>query len=262
LWRPVSPCGVGCLPRGGPALVGVAATRLIALVGVVAFGFVLLPLLALRRPGVRAFVARLWARGVLAAIGVRVRLRGRLPRGPALLVANHISWLDIVALLAVVPHAMPLAKREIRDWPVIGVLARAGGTLFVDRERPRSLPGAVAEVAGALRGGAVVAGFPEGTTWCGSAGGRFRPALLQAALDAGAPVVPVAIGYAAGGAPTAAAAFVGGDMLWASVCRVLRVRDLTVWLDATAALHPEPDADRRALARIAESAVRAAAPSP
>ena len=279
LWRPASPCGAGCLPHGDPAALRRliaelrSAVRLAAVAGVMLGGVALLPLLLVRhrapgRPGAgqataRRWLARTWARTLLAALGVRLSARGQPPRRGALLVANHISWLDVIALLAVAPHAVLLAKAEVRTWPVVGLLARVGGTVFLDRDRPRLLPVTVAEVTAALVGGAVVAGFPEGTTWCSLAGwsgqpaGRFRPALFQAALDAGVPVTPVAIGYRSDGRPTSAAAFVGSESLGASVRRIAAVPALTVQVEVTPALHPGPGADRRALARVAETAVAA-----
>jgi len=154
-----------------------------------------------------------------------------------------------------------VAKREVRRWPVIGVLASAAGTVFVDRARPKSLPGTVTAVAAALRGGAVVAAFPEGTTACGRAAGRFRPALLQAAADAGAPVQPVALSYRwADGRRTTVAAFLGADSLLRSVRRVVAAPGLTVGVRLTPALFPAPGASRRVLARAAEAAVRVAEP--
>ncbi|TDC59496.1 1-acyl-sn-glycerol-3-phosphate acyltransferase [Micromonospora sp. KC207] len=277
LWRPVSGCGAGCLPGPGETPAAPVAHRLGRLVAVLVMlvagaGLaVLLPALPARE---RRAALRGWARGTARAFGVRLVVRGRLPRRPALVVANHASWLDVLALLAVAP-ARVLAKREVRAWPLVGPLAAAAGTLFVDRARPRALPATVHRVAAALRAGHPVAVFPEGTTWCGAAlgcrpGGGFRPAVFQAAVDAGAPVVPVRIGYgltaaaasaaATAGVPTTAGAFLGAETLGRSLWRVLATRGLTVTVTATAALHPGRDADRRRLARIAESAVHLVPP--
>ncbi|MFC4147096.1 lysophospholipid acyltransferase family protein [Micromonospora mangrovi] len=263
LWRPVSGCGPDCLPIAGEPAVPTRRRvgRLVGVLGMLLVGVatvVLLPVLPARE---RDAVLRGWARTTLRALGVRLVVRGRLPRRRALLVANHVSWLDVLAVLAVSPARL-LAKREVRGWPLVGALAAAAGTVFVDRARPRELPATVARIAAALRGGRPVAVFPEGTTWCGEAagcrpGGGFRPAMFQAAIDAGAPVVPLRIGYryADGDAVTTAAAFLGDETLWASVRRVLAARDLTVSVAVGAALHPTADADRRLLARAAESAV-------
>ncbi|WP_446211228.1 lysophospholipid acyltransferase family protein [Micromonospora sp. IBSANI012] len=266
LWRPTSGCGPDCLPVSGqvPAVpVARRVARLLGVLGMLLVGAVLAGLLPVLPAASRATALRGWARATAGALGVRLEVRGRPPRRRALLVANHVSWLDVLAVLAVSPARM-LAKREVRAWPLVGVLARAGGALFVDRARPRELPATVARIAGALRAGDPVAVFPEGTTWCGTPtagdcrpGRGFRPAVFQAAIDAGAPVVPLRVGYrcAATGEATTAAAFLGDDTLWRSVRRVLAARDLVVTVRVAAALHPARDADRRALARAAESAV-------
>jgi 1-acyl-sn-glycerol-3-phosphate acyltransferase len=242
-WQPVSGCGPACRPAGDERVrPGRAVLRVLALCCVLLLGLLLIPLL-------RGRAVRPLARAVLASLGVRVRGRGPAVRPGSLLVANHVSWLDVVALLALAP-LRPVAKREVRGWPGIGVLASVTGAIFVDRSRPKTLPATVAEVAAALRAGRSVAVFPEGTTFCGASRGAFRPAMFQAAVDAGAPVLPMAIGY---GSP--AAAFVGDDTLWSSVRRVAGLRGLTVTLTAGPALHPAPGADRRLMARAAQASV-------
>ncbi|MEU3454460.1 lysophospholipid acyltransferase family protein [Micromonospora sp. NPDC006766] len=261
LWRPTSGCGPCCLPAGTGPVVSLPRRvgRLLSLVGMLLAGIglaVLLPLLPARH---RRAALRGWARGTLRAVGVRLVVRGRLPRRPALLVANHVSWLDILAVLAVGPARL-VAKREVREWPVVGPLAAAGGTVFVDRSRPRDLPTTVGRVTAALRAGHSVAVFPEGTTWCGTAvdcrpGRGFRPAAFQAAVDAGAPIVPLRLTYRCAGVPTTLAAFLGAETLWASLRRVLAAEDLTVSVVIAAALHPVGNADRRVLARAAESVI-------
>ncbi|MEU7902916.1 lysophospholipid acyltransferase family protein [Actinoplanes sp. NPDC049118] len=241
MWQPTSACGPQCRP-GGERAAGAVTTvlRLSALFGVLVWALVLAPF-------VRHTAARAVSRGILAALGVRLVWRGPAPRPGSLLVANHVSWLDVIALHAVAPVRL-VAKHDVRGWPGIGALAVASGSIFVDRTRPKSLPATVAEIAAALRAGRTVAVFPEGTTFCGADRGRFRPAVFQAAVDAGAPVVPVSIRYA-----SPAAAFVGEDTLWSSVRRVAASRGLTVTLGGAPALLPEPGADRRSLARAAEA---------
>ncbi len=222
----------------------VIARRVIAGLAVLAAVAATVPvLLALPHPR-SAPILRVLARGMLRALGVRYRLVGGRPHGAALLAANHVSWLDVLAVLAAAPARL-LAKQEVRRWPLIGAAAAAAGTIFIDRFRPKRLPEAVAEVAAALRAGAVVAVFPEGTTWCGRAGGPLRPAMFQAAIDARAPVVPVALRYlliAPDGtvAPTTAAAFLGDQALLDSLRRVITVSGLTVTLRAGPPLSPEP----------------------
>jgi 1-acyl-sn-glycerol-3-phosphate acyltransferase len=235
--------------------VPVRVGRLVAVFALLLAGGALLPVLPLLTARGRSAAGRRWARALLRGLGVRLVVRGRRPVRRALLVSNHVSWLDILVMLAVAPCRM-LAKREVRNWPVIGWLAAAAGTVFIDRSRPKRLPRTVAEVGAALRAGAVVAVFPEGTTWCGSAAGRFRPAMFQAAIDARAVVVPVRLTFRlSDGESTSIAAFLGEDTLWASVRRVLRVRGLVITATAAPALHPDVTATRGTLARVAESAV-------
>jgi 1-acyl-sn-glycerol-3-phosphate acyltransferase len=239
MWRPRNDCGAACLP---PSVVPRAhRTKLVALTAVLLAAAVCLPF----APGRIQF----WARVILRVCGVRLSVRGRLPRRRALIVANHVSWLDIVAILAVSPSRI-LAKHEVGRWPLIGVLARSIGTIFVDRSRPRTLPATVADVAAALRTGATVAVFPEGTTGCGAEVGPFRPAMFQAAIDAGAIVVPVTLRYSDG-----AAAFLGEESLYASLRRVLARPALAITVIASSALYPGDGATRRDLATMSRLAV-------
>jgi 1-acyl-sn-glycerol-3-phosphate acyltransferase len=233
------------------------------------------PLLARRA---RAAVLSRWCRAVLAAFGVRLRVIDAAPGGAAggrdagagggtavgaLLVANHVSWLDVVAIDAVRPGRM-VAKEEMRSWPVVGRLATGAGTVYIDRERLSTLPVTVADVAAALRAGDTVTMFPEGTTWCGGRGGRFRATAFQAAIDARAPVVPVALRFVGpGGVATATPAFVGDHTLWTVLRRTARLRGLTVEVHLLPALFPPPPGAgpaqpaRAVLARAAERAVAA-----
>ena len=98
------------------------------------------------------------------------------------MVANHVSWLDIPALHASAPQARFVSKSAIAHWPLLGRLARAGGTLFIERERKRDALRVVHEVADALRGADAVAVFPEGTTGAGHDVLPFHANLLQAAI--------------------------------------------------------------------------------
>jgi 1-acyl-sn-glycerol-3-phosphate acyltransferase len=211
----------------------------------------MLPLLP---PPRRVRVLQVFARALLRSIGVQQRTVGGLPRRGALLVANHVSWLDALVLLSSAPVLL-LARCEIAGWPLIGRLTTAAGAVYIDRSRPLLLPATVAATAEALRNGSIVAVFPEGTTGCGQRLASFRPAMFQAAIDAGAPVVPVVLRYFAAGDPTTAVAFVGDDSLVASVRRVIAIRDVRVSMTSHPALHPADGASRRTLARTAAAVV-------
>ncbi|WP_052844970.1 1-acyl-sn-glycerol-3-phosphate acyltransferase [Streptomyces sp. NRRL S-31] len=253
VWLPTAPCTPdACLgPDRAAAALPRAVLRLTAVAALVLAGIALSPL----GGRVPAEWVRRWCRMIVRAVGVRVRVTGATaPAGGLLLVANHVSWLDIPLLTAVRPARM-LAKTEIRRWPVAGALAARGGALFIERDRLRALPGTVARIAGALREGAAVTAFPEGSTWCGRAHGRFRRAVFQAALDAGVPVQPVSLRYRRqGGGPGTEAAFVGEDTLLASLWRVARTRDLVAEVDVRPAIPPGTRPDRRTLAQASQPA--------
>ncbi|MFJ3768700.1 lysophospholipid acyltransferase family protein [Streptomyces sp. NPDC090082] len=259
-WLPTAPCTPGdCAahPDTGPpaerAGAVLAAARLAGGIGTVLLGLLLAPATGLLPAAARLALVRGWVRTVLRAFGVRVRYEGAadvLP-GPLLVVANHVSWLDVPLVAAVLPGRM-VAKTEVRRWPVLGTLAALGGTLFIDRDRLRALPGTVRAMTGVLDAGGRVVVFPEGSTWCGRAGGRFRPAAFQAALDSGCAVLPVRLDYR----PTGAAAYVGDDPLGPSLWRVVRTRRLTADVRVMDPLRGGPrHPDRRALAEAAQRAV-------
>ncbi|MFE2010374.1 lysophospholipid acyltransferase family protein [Streptomyces sp. NPDC059491] len=260
-WLPTAPCTPGrCVAhphadgRDRAAVrTALAVLRLTAGTGAVLVGVLLAPAAALLPDAIRMALVRRWVRAVVRAFGVRVRYEGRTPGpadGPLLVVANHVSWLDIPLVAAVLPGRM-VAKAEVRRWPVLGVLAALGGTLFLDRDGLRALPGAVRGMTGVLAAGGRVVVFPEGSTWCGRAGGRFRPAAFQAALDGGADVQPVRIAYR----PTGAAAYVGDDPLGASLWRVVTTRRLTAEVRLPERIPASRHPDRRSLAAAAQRAV-------
>ncbi|MGW7288547.1 lysophospholipid acyltransferase family protein [Streptomyces sp. NPDC054847] len=256
-WLPCAPCTPeGCATHHGPVAGPLKAlARLLAGLATVGCGLLLAPVAGLLGvllgAAFRHRLTRLWSRAVLRAFGVRVSVVG-LPHDlrASLVVANHISWLDIPLVASVLPGRM-VAKSEVRSWPVLGPLAARGGTFFLERDRLRALPAAVASMAGALRGGARVVVFPEGSTWCGRGRGRFRPAAFQAALDAGAAVQPVRVTYS----PTGAAAFVGDDPLLASLWRVAAAEGLTAEVRLLPPILPGSHPDRRSLALAAQLAV-------
>jgi 1-acyl-sn-glycerol-3-phosphate acyltransferase len=158
-WIPSSPCGPGCVGAAARPVGRIrVAVRLARALGVLLVALlVLAPLSAVVPERTRESLVRWVFAAMLRAFGARLEVRGepgfaaRSPHRGALVVVNHVSWLDIVAVNAVRPMRS-VAKREIRDWPVVGALAARAGTVFLDRGRLRALPGTVVELAEALRG--------------------------------------------------------------------------------------------------------------
>jgi 1-acyl-sn-glycerol-3-phosphate acyltransferase len=169
-----------------------------------------------------------WARKLLDRLGVELAIVGTPALGgPMLLVSNHISWLDIVALHAAC-HCRFVAKADVKRWPLIGTLASGGDTLYVERRSRRDAMRVVHQMVQALKGGDVLAVFPEGTTGDGSAVLPFHANLIQAAISAGAPVQPVALQYLDGRSASARAAvsYLGDESLLGSIWRTIRARHL------------------------------------
>jgi 1-acyl-sn-glycerol-3-phosphate acyltransferase len=169
-----------------------------------------------------------WARTMLKRLGVELKVVGApAPAGPMLLVANHISWLDILALHAVCPCRF-VAKADVERWPLLGTLVTGGGTLYVKRESRRDAMRVVHRMAQALKDGDILAVFPEGTTGDGSSVLPFHSGLIQAAISADAPVQPVALQIVNGrsGRPSRAASYMGDESLAGSVWRTLRAGEL------------------------------------
>ncbi|MEO3753517.1 lysophospholipid acyltransferase family protein [Streptomyces sp. B6B3] len=253
VWAATSPCTPRCVARTDTRVpVTRQVRRSVAVTGTVLRAFARGDRLA--EPG----MLRSCAADLLDAAGVRLDARGGPLSVPAsdrgsLVVANHISWLDVIALLAIEPVTM-LAKREVAGWPLIGPLVRRAGTLFIDRDSLRTLPAAIKEVSAALGAGRSVVVFPQGVTWCSGARGVFRRAAFQAAIDAGAPVRPVTIRYDQGGRPTTLPAFVGDDDFVTSLRRIVGAADVTVRVTVHPPLFPTPGLDdRRTLAARAQA---------
>jgi 1-acyl-sn-glycerol-3-phosphate acyltransferase len=192
---------------------------------------------------------RWWSLKMLRLMGITMQVEGEVQPGGILLVANHVSWLDITALHAVVPHARFVSKADIQSWPLLSRLANAAGTLYLERERKRDALRVVHLVAGALGEGQTVAVFPEGTTSDGRVLLPFHANLLQAAIATSTPVQPVALRFSDAHEPISSAVeFVGATTLVESLWRVACAQQLVAHLTL---LPPRPsaEADRRALAQ-------------
>jgi 1-acyl-sn-glycerol-3-phosphate acyltransferase len=200
--------------------------------------------------------AQRWARRMIRALGARPCVEGAAPAPGSLLVANHVSWLDILAIASCTP-AVFVAKSEVRDWPAIGWLAARAQALFLKRSSGRSLLRVKNRIAALLLEGRSVAIFPEGTTSDGSGVLPFRSGLLQAAVDSVRPVQPVAIAYYGDdGNPSVDAAFIDGMTLWQSISAICRSGPITVRLAFAAPIAPA-GRTRKELAREARDTITA-----
>ena len=169
-----------------------------------------------------------WAEQFLRTAGVTLQVVGQPASGPVLLVSNHQSWLDIPTLHAA-GYCRFVSKAEVGQWPLVGRLAHAAGTLFVQRSSRRDTQRTVQAMAQALQAGDRLAVFPEGTVGDGRSLLPFHGNMLQAAIDAGVPVQPVALRFvdARTGAPSYAPceAYLDEPML-RSLWRTLRTEHL------------------------------------
>jgi 1-acyl-sn-glycerol-3-phosphate acyltransferase len=179
-------------------------------------------------PPARDAAVQAWAHTMLACLGVQLRVEGDVPKtGPVLLAANHISWLDILVMHAA-RHCRFISKADIQHWPLVGTLATAAGTLYIARESRRDALRVVHRMADCLRAQDVLAVFPEGTTGDGSSVLPFHANLLQAAISADAPVLPVGLRFADArtGAASFAPCYIGDDTLVGSIWRTLCAQHL------------------------------------
>jgi 1-acyl-sn-glycerol-3-phosphate acyltransferase len=209
-------------------------------------------------PAERRERIRWWSIKMLRVLGIVLISEGEPARGPCLIAANHVSWLDIMAIHGVVPEAHFVSKADVKAWPLVARLVDAAGTLYLERERKRDALRVVHDVAAALRGGQVVAIFPEGTTSTGHGLLPFHANLLQAAIATGAPVQPLALRFAdATHAVSEAVEFVGATSLTESLWRSACGNGVTVRL---VFLPPRPSAglDRRQLAEQLRGDIAAA----
>ena len=235
-----------------------------------------------------------WNRVLLDLFNIQVRVHNQGLQGPRLLVANHVSWLDISVIGSLEPTRF-VAKSEIRDWPIAGALANACGTFYIRRKKggrdtvpERSEVGAGAtasptstthsrttqnskEVGGArpllekavphLQGGGSFVVFPEGTTTDGTSVLPFHARLFQAAIEAKCAVQPIALRFGRGADGSRVAPFIGNDDLASHMLRLLKEPSLVV--DVTYCTPIQPAGfERDGLALAARTAIAAVVAKP
>lgn len=150
-----------------------------------------------RLPAQQNIMVQVWSQQLLAVLGVSLRVEGaahaQMP-GPLMLVANHVSWLDI-AVIHAARYCCFVSKDDVQGWPIVGTLATAAGTLYLRRTSRRDARRMVDALSAALQRGEVLAIFPEGTTGDGTALLPFHGNLLEAAITTQSPVMPIALRF-------------------------------------------------------------------
>lgn len=198
-----------------------------------------------------------WSRQLLNILNVGIQIEGPQPahgESGCLIVANHVSWLDIFALNAIHP-ARFIAKTEVRSWPIIGWLCDRSGTIFIERAMRQDASMINQQVSVLLKQGVCIGLFPEGTTTDGKQVGHFHSSLIQPAIDTGIKLCPIALHYQSNNStPENPAAFIGEMALAQSIWKILRCPHLNALLAFTPVLQPT-NKNRRELARAAQQAI-------
>ena len=197
-----------------------------------------------------------WKRVLLKIFGIRLQVEGELPGGPCLVVANHITWLDIVLLHALWPMWL-VAKAEIERWPLIGVLARLAGTIFIVRGSVESRRRVARRMSALLKRGDRVGIFPEGGIRRERGVKVFHAPLFGPAIRIGVPVVPVAIRFQRDGSHDLhdTMVFGPGENFLVNMLRVMAEPPLTARLSIGPAL-TDFEGGRRNLSRRAHAIVK------
>lgn len=192
-------------------------------------------------------IIRLWNRLLSSILGLRISRTGLPNTQPSLFVANHVSWLDIVGLLAT-GRGVFLAKSEVRSWPLIGWLCERAGTLFIARGAVGAAERANRQIACALGSGRNVYIFPEGTSTDGSKVRPFFPRLFEAAVQSGVPIQAIAISYTRDGGLDSVAPFIDDDDFVDHLLKVVSQPYTDQSLTFLPSISPEMG-DRRTLAK-------------
>lgn len=209
-----------------------------------------------------------WSRWLMRACGAQVRERVAPgaqslaslcgTSGPGrgrLLLLNHVSWLDIFAIDGLAPASFA-AKAEIAGWPLAGTLVARVGTVFVERGRRHAVHAVIGAMSDKLGAGLRAAVFPEGTTSDGRRLLPFHGNLIQSALNARVPMVPVGLRYVdPDGEPSHTAMFVGDDTFLASVWRITGHAKVIVEVHVLPAIEPAQGLTRQEAARRARAAI-------
>jgi 1-acyl-sn-glycerol-3-phosphate acyltransferase len=215
--------------------------KLLGVILVLFAGFVAAAFFPLLPRAARLAITQAWSRVLLAVLDVELDIEGEACEGPALIVANHVSWLDVLAISALRPSVF-VCKSEIAAWPALGWLLGRADTIFLRRGSALAASQAVVAASQQLQTGCSVAVFPEGTSTAGDEVLPFSAALFQAAADAGAPVQPLALNYS-----SRAAVYAGDTSFGESLLAVAGAHGLCVTLSVLPALAAVADRRHAAL---------------
>jgi len=198
-----------------------------------------------------------WSRKTLRILGIELKVSGAAQPAGHLLVANHVTWLDIAGVHAVLPQARFVSKADVKHWPVVGALVTGAGTLYIERTSKRDALRVVHQTAEALQAGDCVAVFPEGTTGAGPELLPFHANLLQAAVATESPVLPVVLRwYEPGERFSTSARFIGDTTLAQSLWAIASARGLGIDVQILPAV-PTAGLDRRVLGETLRAAISA-----
>jgi 1-acyl-sn-glycerol-3-phosphate acyltransferase len=187
---------------------------------------------------------RWWSHGLMRIFGFRVVRHGQPLPGSALVVANHMSWLDIELIHS--QRAVEfVAKSEISRWPLVGWLARRAGTIYHRRGSTESLASVGQMMVERLRLGAQVGVFPEGGTTDGNRVRVFHARIFQCAVEAGVPVQPVALRYLLNGQQNPAVPFLDGESFFVNFVRLLGEPSMVAEVHFLQPLTPSGEGRRR-----------------
>jgi 1-acyl-sn-glycerol-3-phosphate acyltransferase len=205
------------------------------------------------------YVTSWWHNRLADILGVNITVSGYFPRPPALLVSNHVSWLDIVVLGGLTPTTF-LSKQEVRHWPLVGWLAARAGTLFIRRGEGQA--GAIsAQISERLQNDGLLTLFPEGTTTDGTGVRPFFSRLFAAGVETRSEVVPVALRYHIDGAPDPIAPYTGDQSLGDNLLGLMRRRGTAVHVHFDQPVSVD-GLSRREIAKAAHDAVVAGLAAP
>ncbi len=214
---------------------------------------VVYPMLSVGR---RQTIRRAWSRVLLAIVGVRLEPIGQPIAEGSLLIANHVSWLDIFVINAIAPSAF-ISKAEVRQWPLIGLLSARNETVFLMRGSRGHAQLVGKEIAAILNAGRNAALFPEGTTTDGRQVLHFHSALLQPAIDAERSIQPIAITYCdTSGVRSLAPAYDGDISLMQCLNNIIGSRGLVARLHIGQPIASDSGKHRKQLAEEARSFIR------